>query len=183
MVLCICVRCETTQSQMGFLWFFFHRSFFELLLFFGKEEFVEDPLKDIIDCFQVTELTNGHISLNLIGVDHQLLILSLKALWWIYIFFLMYYFWFFSAGVSHSAPETPKQLSSSSKAHHQIRRTMGESSTAKNPEGGRPSTKWRWVYDLWCNYCTLWEVNPKSNVWASKPMFSVVMSYIECTYF
>lgn len=97
--------------------------------------------------------------------------------------FLMYYFWFFSAGVSHSAPEAPKQLSSSSKAHHQIRRTMGESSTAKNPEGGRPSTKWRWVCDLWCNYCTLWEVNPKSNVWASKPMFSVVMSYIECTYF
>lgn len=51
-----------------------------MLLFFGKEEFVEDPLKDIIDCFQVTELTNGHISLNVIGVDHQLLILSLKAL-------------------------------------------------------------------------------------------------------
>uniref|UniRef100_A0A3Q3SMM3 Zinc finger protein 654 n=1 Tax=Mastacembelus armatus TaxID=205130 RepID=A0A3Q3SMM3_9TELE len=30
-------------------------SFFELMLFFSKEEFVEDPLKDILDSFQVTE--------------------------------------------------------------------------------------------------------------------------------
>ncbi|XP_040912266.1 uncharacterized protein LOC121193905 isoform X2 [Toxotes jaculatrix] len=27
-------------------------SFFELMLFFSKEEFLEDPLKDILDCFQ-----------------------------------------------------------------------------------------------------------------------------------
>lgn len=30
------------------------RSFFELMLFFSKEEFVEKPLKDILDSFQVT---------------------------------------------------------------------------------------------------------------------------------
>lgn len=29
------------------------RSFFELLLFFSKEEFLEKPLKDILDSFQV----------------------------------------------------------------------------------------------------------------------------------
>lgn len=31
------------------------RSFFELMLFFSKEEFVEKPLKDILDSFQVTD--------------------------------------------------------------------------------------------------------------------------------
>lgn len=31
------------------------RSFFELMLFFSKEEFVEKPLKDILDSFQVTK--------------------------------------------------------------------------------------------------------------------------------
>lgn len=31
------------------------RSFFELMLFFSKEEFVEEPLKDILDSFQVTK--------------------------------------------------------------------------------------------------------------------------------
>lgn len=32
------------------------RSFFELMLFFSKEEFVEEPLKNILDCFQVSKL-------------------------------------------------------------------------------------------------------------------------------
>lgn len=32
------------------------RSFFELMLFFSREEFVEDPLKDILDSFQVTKV-------------------------------------------------------------------------------------------------------------------------------
>lgn len=31
------------------------RSFFELMLFFSKEEFGEEPLKDILDSFKVTE--------------------------------------------------------------------------------------------------------------------------------
>lgn len=31
------------------------RSFFELMLFFSKEEFLEEPLKDILDSFQVTQ--------------------------------------------------------------------------------------------------------------------------------
>lgn len=31
----------------------FFRSFFELLLFFGKDEFYEDPLKDILGSIQV----------------------------------------------------------------------------------------------------------------------------------
>lgn len=33
------------------------RSFFELMLFFSKEEFVEKPLKDILSSFQVTTIT------------------------------------------------------------------------------------------------------------------------------
>lgn len=35
------------------------RSFFELMLFFSKEEFVEEPLKDILDSFQVTPLSQS----------------------------------------------------------------------------------------------------------------------------
>lgn len=35
----------------------FFRSFFELLLFFGKDEFYEDPLKDILGSIQVVLLT------------------------------------------------------------------------------------------------------------------------------
>lgn len=34
------------------------RSFFELMLFFSKEEFVEKPLKDILSSFQVTTITD-----------------------------------------------------------------------------------------------------------------------------
>ncbi|XP_023653052.2 zinc finger protein 654-like isoform X1 [Paramormyrops kingsleyae] len=40
--------CEHVQYTLGSL----ALSFFELLLFFGKDEFLEDPLKDILDSFQ-----------------------------------------------------------------------------------------------------------------------------------
>ena len=37
------------------------RSFFELMLFFSKEEFVEAPLKDILDSFQVTKFATATV--------------------------------------------------------------------------------------------------------------------------
>ncbi|MBN3299550.1 ZN292 protein, partial [Amia calva] len=42
--------CEHVQYALSSL----ALSFFELLLFFGKDEFLEDPLKDILDSFQVS---------------------------------------------------------------------------------------------------------------------------------
>lgn len=46
----------------SFFFFFICRSIFELLLFFGKDEFVEHPLKDILDSFQVTALHQSYYS-------------------------------------------------------------------------------------------------------------------------
>ncbi|XP_041114880.1 uncharacterized protein LOC121320540 [Polyodon spathula] len=47
------VECEQIQYVLSSL----ALSFFELLLFFGKDEFLEDPLKDIIESFQECHTT------------------------------------------------------------------------------------------------------------------------------
>ena len=52
---CCCSYCEMFFWQTNvFFSSLSCRSFFELMLFFSKEEFVEKPLKDILDSFQVT---------------------------------------------------------------------------------------------------------------------------------
>lgn len=45
------------------------------------------------------------------------------------------------AGVPLSAPAAQEHLPSACEADHQSRRPMGESSAARNPEGGRRATK------------------------------------------
>lgn len=154
-----------------------YRSFFELMLFFSKEEFVEKPLKDILDSFQVTKTDPLFFqSLVFMFTQHSFIrprcfIYSYLSKCWVRVKSLqdsqspMFYYvhlfhkqlWTNVYYISHiamlfpgmplSAPAAQERLPSACEADHQSRRPMGESSPAGNPKGGRLASKGRYAHD------------------------------------
>lgn len=139
------------------------RSFFELLLFFSKEEFVEKPLKDILDSFQVTtthplswsftiHIQSAHLDLvalpannyqsviNVTGIQKLKGLCSLRQSDW-------GRFPAFFAGVSLSASAAQEHLLTACEADRQSRWPMGKSGAARNPEGGRPAVRRGYAHD------------------------------------
>lgn len=117
------------------------RSFFELMLFFSKEEFVEKPLKDILSSFQVTTITFLLFFLSclllsqVIKMSQVFLASPYQTECDSYSYSALF------AGVPLSASATQERLPAACEADHQSRRPVGASSAAGNPEGYRPAVK------------------------------------------